>query len=126
MTEEADPKPWMKALAELDFEIAATFDTAVHTVWASAAVALTLLDEGLIEKAKLLRIMETIIGLVSAEYAEEPDEAEDMLRPLLILRDFLEGLPLRPGTVEEELRLAEVLAIRAAKARRARRASIPD
>jgi len=99
-----DPDPWRE---EFDDHMVTVLNMAANSFWPSVAVACALCDKGLIDKGRLLGVVEAIIGFVSADETGSLAEVEDTLVPLTRFRDVLEGLRLEPGRVLDELHMHE-------------------
>lgn len=76
---------------------------------ANAAIVLALLDAGLIDKGRLLDIIESLHGILAADYVGKLADFEDAQSALENLREWLSGPEWRPGQVVEDLRKLETV-----------------
>ncbi|WP_276200392.1 hypothetical protein [Chelatococcus sp. XZ-Ab1] len=87
---------------ELDTELLAVQDAAFNGFWPALAVAFALIDEGMIEKARLLEFIEALRDLAAAW--AEPGRGEDAVLVLQQVEELVSGADLEPGRVLQELR----------------------
>ncbi len=102
-----DEKAVLDRLEDLDNELTGTHAIACNSYWPATAVACALLDKGVIDKANLLKIVDTLMATASAFSVTEEIDASYSAHSLEIFRLQLEQLNLRPGHVLEELERVE-------------------
>ena len=76
---------------------------------APVAVALALIDAGVLDKGRLLDIIESLHGILAAEYVGHLGDIGDAELGLRSLREWLDGFDWKQGRVLEELRTQESL-----------------
>ncbi|MFC5423328.1 hypothetical protein ACFPOB_27685 [Bosea eneae] len=93
---------WRAAAAELDRELVAVQHTAYGAFWPATAVALALIDSGVLDKAKLMEIIDDLHDVATAW--AEPGYGEDATQQLEQMRQLLEGEAWASGQVRPLLR----------------------
>jgi hypothetical protein len=73
----------------------------------SVAIALALIDAGVIDKGRLLNIIESLHGILAADYVGRFGDISDAELGLASLREWLDGSHWKPGQVLEFLRTHE-------------------
>lgn len=92
---------------EMDRECLGAQMMAVGAYWPSIALALAMVDAGLIEKLALLKIIDSLHSVVLAWASDGLGDPRDEALGLERLREFLELKEMRPGQVLPELGLLE-------------------
>lgn len=92
---------------ETDMELLALQGMFEGGTMANAAIVLALLDAGVIDKGRLLDIIESLHGILAADYVGRLGDFEDAQLALENLRGWLSGPEWRPGQVVEDLRKLE-------------------
>ncbi|MDQ2084554.1 hypothetical protein RA307_30600 [Xanthobacteraceae bacterium Astr-EGSB] len=100
-------EPWREEFDDLDNECLAAQTMAVGAIWPSVAVAYALIDKGLIDKRRLLEIIDSLHTVVAGLTAGDLGDVEDRLRGLELMREFLEFDEVQPDRVLEFLRTTE-------------------
>jgi hypothetical protein len=104
MTEE---RPWQRAFDDLDTEILGTQTMVMGTHCAIAAVALALIDKGLIDKGRLIDIIESLRSNLQAEIVGDLGDVQDAEVALDSLLAWISGSGLTEGKVLDVLREQE-------------------
>lgn len=72
-------------------------------------IALALIDAGVIEKDRLLSILDSLDSRFRADYEDRISESSDLLSALDFVRQFLSDSKWTSGQVVDELQLAETM-----------------
>lgn len=103
MTEE----PWRRALEDMDTEVLGAQKLAVGAFWPPIAVACALIDAGVIDRMRLLEIIDSLHALVTAEAVDDLGDPEDVGLGLEKAREFFDLHELTRGSVVRQLREME-------------------
>ncbi|MDR6102757.1 hypothetical protein QE369_002954 [Agrobacterium larrymoorei] len=95
-------------LEELDADLSVTHSMAAGSHWPTTALACAMLDAGLLEKAALLKIVDTMTEIVSAFSVKTEQDPRNSAFGLEAFRRQLEQMELRPGAVLGELEQIEI------------------
>lgn len=110
-----DEARWNARLDELDTEICAAQDVSNNAYWPAVAIALTLIDAGLIDRGKLIAITELLRDYVTTN--SEPGTAEETSQSFDEFHHWL-SMPLQPNDIQRQLEHLEKSALHAAFQRR--------
>ncbi|WP_319775519.1 hypothetical protein [Breoghania sp.] len=105
-----DEKPWQSAIDGLDTEIVGVQTMVSGTHCAIAAVALALIDKGLIDTGRLIDIIESLRSNLQALMAGDLGDVEDAELALDSLCAWISGSEFQEGKVLEVLQAQEGVA----------------
>lgn len=102
-----DDEPWRRAMDDMDVEIVAVQKMAEGAAWPSVALALALIDKGVLDKGEMLDIIDSLQSIVRALEVPETATVDEALLGLRRLAEALEGFDPQPGQVQHQLRRDE-------------------
>lgn len=100
-------EPWKRQLEDMDVEVLGAQTLAMGAFWPPIAVACALIDAGVIERLRLLEVIDSLHTLVTAEAADGLGDVEDVGLGLEKFREFFDLHELTRGSVVRELREME-------------------
>lgn len=100
---------WKAAIEELDTETLAAQAMAEGSAIPIAGIALALIDANVIEKDRLLSILDSLDSRFRADYEDRLAEPDDFLSVLDFVREFVAGSKWTSGQVLEGLQLEETV-----------------
>jgi hypothetical protein len=101
MTQEIDPPNWHD-FKELETELEFVSVAAAKSFWPTAALAVTLIDSGVIKREDLLKTVRSFISYASAVAVLESHRTQDACGTLLAFEGFLDTRSCPPGRCSEE------------------------
>lgn len=100
-------EPWKRDLEDMETEVLGAQTLARGAFWPPIAVACALIDAGVIERLRLLEIIDSLHAMVTAEAVDGLGDPEDVGLGLEKFREFFDLHELTRGSVVHQIREME-------------------